>query len=327
MQLQYDGSITIATGKSRKETKWKNIELPWSAFLDKISQTKRTGETYEGYQKLTKAQQDEIKDVGGFVGGTLTEGHRRKGSVASRSILTLDADHDPEDLYAYVEMFYDMACAVYSTHKHSAETPRYRLVIPLDRKVSAEEYTALGRKIAGEIGIDMFDDTTYEPERLMYWPSTSIDGLFTFEYKDAPWLKVDELLGKYDDWRDISQWPVSSRAQEVFQTQADKQGNPLVKEGVIGAFCRAYTLEDAIETFLNGVYTPAKGHRYTFVGGSTDGGWWCMTTALLTLTTAQTRLRESCAMLLIWCAFINLVLWMKRPEAIPRPIGYPASKL
>jgi len=34
----------------------------------------------------------------------------------------------------------------------------------------------VGRKVAKEIGIDLFDDTTYEPERLMYWPSTSRNG-------------------------------------------------------------------------------------------------------------------------------------------------------
>ena len=40
---------------------------------------------------------------------------------------------------------------------------------------------AVGRKVASLIGIEMFDDTTYEPARLMYWPSISSDGEFIFK--------------------------------------------------------------------------------------------------------------------------------------------------
>ena len=40
--------------------------------------------------KLSKDQQDRIKDIGGFVGGRLREGKRRNGYVDARQILTLD---------------------------------------------------------------------------------------------------------------------------------------------------------------------------------------------------------------------------------------------
>ena len=66
-----------------------------------------------------------------------------------------------------------LLCCIYSTHSHSASNPRIRWVIPLSRPVTPEEYTAIGRRIAADMGIDMFDDTTYEPHRLMYWPSVS----------------------------------------------------------------------------------------------------------------------------------------------------------
>ena len=85
-------------------------------------------------------------------------------------------------------MLFDFGCVMYTTHKHSKDFPRLRLVIPLSRAVSAEEYGAVARKIAEDIGIDFFDDTTYEPSRLMYWPSTSQDGEFVFKYLDSPWL-------------------------------------------------------------------------------------------------------------------------------------------
>ena len=41
-------------------------------------------------------------------------------------------------------------------------------------------WAAVARKVAEDIGMELFDDTTYEPSRLMYWPSTSADGEFVF---------------------------------------------------------------------------------------------------------------------------------------------------
>lgn len=272
MYVEHDGTISIATGRSRKEKTWHNSDVQWSDFLDKLKETKRTKETYDAYKQMSKTDQDNMKDVGGFVGGTLKESKRRKGYVESRSVLTLDADHDEGELVEAMEVFYNFAYAIYSTHKHSKDNKRYRLVIPLARKVSPDEYAAIGRRLAEDINIEIFDDTTYEAERLMYWPSTSSDGDFEFYHNDGPWLDPDEWLAKYKDWRDVSEWPVSSRTQEVVKAQSDKQESPLIKDGVIGAFCRAYTIQDAIATFLNDIYKPAGGGRYTYTKGSTAGG-------------------------------------------------------
>ena len=74
IKLKNDGVINIAVGRNRKELKWKNKQMKWSEFLDRVSQTTRTAETYEEYKKLLKGEQDNVKDVGGFVGGTLKNG-------------------------------------------------------------------------------------------------------------------------------------------------------------------------------------------------------------------------------------------------------------
>lgn len=271
-QLKYDGTLTIATGRSRKETSWKNREMLWSELVSRLSRTTRTAETYAEYRKMTKAQQDNAKDVGGFVGGTLKGGRRRADAVVWRQLLTLDVDYVKGDLWASVEVFFDFSCLVYSTHSHSPERPRLRLVIPLSRPVTPDEYPALGRKIADSIGIDFFDDTTYEPHRLMYWPSTAQDGEFVFRFQDGPWLDPDQVLAQYPDWRDPSYWPESSRVQQRRQKLADRQGDPTEKPGLVGAFCRTYSVEEAIETFLGDVYEPCGEGRYTYTPGSTTGG-------------------------------------------------------
>ncbi|WP_195509889.1 virulence-associated E family protein [Clostridium tyrobutyricum] len=273
IKLKNDRVINIAVGRNRKELKWKNKQMKWSELLDRVSQTTRTAETYEEYKKLSKGEQDNVKDVGGFVGGTLKNGRRKSNSLLNRCLLTLDVDYGKEGLWDTIEMLFDFGCCIYTTHKHSKNKPRFRLIIPLSRSVNPEEYGAVSRMVAKDIGIDYFDDTTYEPSRLMYWPSTSQDGEFVFKYIDEKWLNPDEVLNKYEDWHDTSFWPESSRSIKKREKLADKQGNPREKGGIIGAFCRSYTVMDAVEKFLSDIYVPcADKNRYTYTKGSTSGG-------------------------------------------------------
>ncbi|MCB2312107.1 virulence-associated E family protein [Clostridium tagluense] len=271
--MKNDGLITIAIGRNRKELKWKNQIMKWSEFLSRVCKTTRTPETCEEYKKLPKIEQDNLKDVGGFVGGALREGKRKSDAVLSRCLITLDADYGQKGLWDIIEMLFDFGCAMYTTHKHSPDFPRLRLVIPLSRSVSSEEYGAVSRKIAEDIGIDYFDDTTYEPSRLMYWPSTSLDGEFVFKYQDSQWLNPDEILSRYENWQDTSFWPESSRNIKRREKLADKQGNPSEKGGVVGAFCRTYNILGVIEKFLSEVYvTCVMENRYTYTKGTTAGG-------------------------------------------------------
>jgi len=162
---------------------------------------------------------------------------------------------------------------MYSTHSHTPSAPRLRLVIPLKRPVSPDEYQAVSRRIAGDLGIDFFDDTTYEAHRLMYWPSTSKDGEFIFKYLDEEWADPDEILARYPDWKDPSYWPESSQTKAERKKLADKQGDPREKPGIVGAFCRTYTIAQVIEKFLSDVYAPGDDpSRYTYIPGSTAGG-------------------------------------------------------
>lgn len=273
VNIKYDGSLQMATGRSRKEKCWKNKSTTWSVFLHKLEEPIHTRETFAEYTGMPKEERDKIKDVGGFVGGTLKGGQRKSDAVESRHILTLDADFAPVGFVEDLTIFLDYAYAVYSTHSHSPKKPRLRLLIPLDRPVTPDEYEAIARKIADEIGIDYFDDTTYQPNRLMYFPSVSSDGEYLFTYEDLPWLIADDVLSRYPDWTDTSYWPESSRTKEVRIKLAKKQGDPTEKSGLIGAFCRTYSIAEAIETFLPDVYVECEmPERYTYTEGSTAAG-------------------------------------------------------
>lgn len=265
--------MKIAYGNSRMDKKWKNSDISWEDFCSRVKTTQRTTETVEEYRKMRKGGQDSIKDVGGFVGGHLKDGRRKKGNVLSRSMLTLDMDYGTSTIWEEISTFFPYQCCIYSTHKHTPEHPRLRLIIPLFRDVGEEEYAAVSRMVAKEIGIDLFDDTTYEPERLMYWPSTSRNGIFVYEEKDGSLLDPDEFLNKYDDWRDTSTWPVSSRQSEVLDRSLKEQADPLSKEGVIGTFCRTYSVSSAIDMFLKDIYEPSvMVGRYDYIPADSSAG-------------------------------------------------------
>ena len=265
--------MKIAYGNSRMEKRWKNNEISWDDFCRRVSTTQTTTETVEEYRKMTKPQQDAVKDVGGFVGGHLRGGRRKTGTVLCRSMLTLDMDHGTPDILDELSLFNSHELCVYSTHKHTPEAPRLRLIFPLKRDVSEEEYPALARKVAQEIGMDLFDDTTYQPHRLMYWPSTSRNGEYVYRVMDGDILDPDAYLGMYDDWRDVSTWPVSSRESEAVEKSAKQQADPLTKTGVVGAFCRTYPIREAIEKFLPDVYAPsAMEGRYDYIPADSSAG-------------------------------------------------------
>lgn len=267
-----DGELVLSLGTSRKDTNWKNVRMHWSDLLKRLSCPKRTAETAEEFAAMSRDERAEVKDVGGFVGGFVNGGNRKGANVGARQLLTLDADYGTMELWeAWQDMYAEAAC-VYSTHSHTPECPRLRFLIPLSREVSKEEYEAVARLVANWMGIESFDDTTYQPHRLMYWPSCPADGEYIFEYQDGPWLDPDDVLAQYADWRNVAEWPVSSRQKTQLRKRADTQGDPMSKPGIVGAFNRAYSVTQAINRFLPDVYTPAGDGRYTYTAGHTQGG-------------------------------------------------------
>jgi putative DNA primase/helicase len=274
--LKHTKDLNIATGESRQTKQWRNKILPLSDFVLKLATPVRTPETLTEYMSLPKSQQDEIKDVGGFVGGHLKGGRRGRENVQSRHIITLDADFcEPNFVAVCAERLSGVCYSIYSTHKHRPNTPRLRLVVYPDRALIGDEYQAVARRIARLIGINQFDDSTYDTNRLMYWPSCSSDGEFVHAHNDAPFLDVAGVLGEYGPdgaWTDATMWPRSDREHGRIKSGLKKQGNPLEKKGLVGAFCKVYNVHQAIESFLGAVYHREKEDRYTLIGGSTSGG-------------------------------------------------------
>jgi len=271
-KINHDGQFDIANGHSANSKRWKNTKIRWSEFLHKIATPTRTQETYKQFITASKADQSRIKDVGGFVGGYLSDGNRSKNSVAHRQLITLDIDFSHDSFWWDFTILFNCAACIHSTHKSCEKAPRHRLIIPLDRQVTPEEYQAISRRIAGDLNIDLFDASTFDTNRLMFWPSVSSDAEYYFEYQDGPWLSADYVLDLYSDWRNTAEWPRVDSQDEAIRIGITKQEDPEAKKGIVGAFCRTYTIQDAIENFLSEEYVSAGDNRYTYTKGSTAGG-------------------------------------------------------
>lgn len=270
-----DNNIIIATGHSRSSLKWKSEKMKWKDLAERLASPTVTNETVAEYAKMSKAAQGKQKDVGGFVGGYIpNNGRRVRGAVKERYLITLDADNPTEDFLFDLDLFLGgKEYVLYSTHSHTTEHPRYRIIVPVDRAMLPDEFQAVSRRMADDIGIEMFDSSTHQAERLMYWPSCPKDAEYVYQHGEGDLVSVDAYLATYHDWRDTSFWPISKKESAVRLSDAHKQGNPLEKKGLLGAFCRSYSISEAIAKFLPDVYTPTQVEgRYTYAAGSTVGG-------------------------------------------------------
>ena len=266
-------NLPIAYGNSCQAKLWSNKTITWDALCEKLKTTIRTTDTVEEYPKMKKADKEAAKDKGGFVGGKLRENRRKIETVACRSMLTLDVDHAE---IGFIEKFTEgcsYAAVLYTTHGHTPEAPRVRILLPLTADISADKYAALARLFADEWGIDQFDECSYKPNQLMYWPTTPSNGEYICRTVEGDWLDADTYLEKHPDWKDCSLLPTSSRESTVRESAKKPQEDPLTKPGTVGVFCRAYGICAAIEKFLSDVYTPSVVEgRFDYVPGEGCAG-------------------------------------------------------
>lgn len=262
----------ISIGTSKNCTVWKNQQTNWVNFCKRFETPMRTQETVEEYHKMIVVQQGAIKDVGGFVGGYLEKGKRKINSVKHRSLICLDLDNPIMGVTPNIKY----VGLLHSTHKHTPEQPRYRLIIPLMTNLSSEEYEYVSRYIAKEIKVfdEFADKTTYQTNRLMYWPSCPVDGEYIFKTYEGDPVDGKQILKDNPDWKSECFQEVPQKDLEyIGKLIKKKQADPTLKGGVIGAFCKAYSIEECIDTFLTEKYIPTDiPDRYTWSEGSTSAG-------------------------------------------------------
>ena len=270
--------ITLSVFTSRKQLTAERVTLSWGDFADELREPMEGSQTLDEFLKLNKEAQVDAKDAGGYVGGTFTGNRRKRENLEGRDILTFDLDNlnSTQDLIKVLNKLQDIdvMCCVHSTRKHTHDNPRIRVVMLLDRTVTGEEYEAIARIIAGDIGMDFLDPTTFQPARLMFFPSICSGSKYLFEELGSKPLDTAKTLKSVPNWKDYSNIPQHPNEVKKSQIRANKQQDPTTKDGLIGAFCRAYSIHDVIDELIPEAYLIAMGdpNRYTYRKGSTVGG-------------------------------------------------------
>ena len=249
--------LAISYGNSRQAKKWVNKTISFDALKERLKTTIRTTESAEEYAKMSKAQRDAAKDHGGFVGGTLKGGRRKIDTVELRSMIALDGDRIDKAFLDNYETNAPYTSVLYTTHSSTEDSPRVRIIFPMTCDVSSEEFVAVSRYVAQALDIDFFDECSYQPNQLMYWPSTPQNGVFVYKETDKGWLDPDVILSAHPEWTDPTRLPTSSRESKANTVTQQKVQDPLTKEGVVGLFNRVFfPVTKALEAFLSDVYEP-----------------------------------------------------------------------
>lgn len=206
IKLNYDPVVTVAVADRYESKTWENVQCKLSDLYARFNQCMVTPETQAEFFRLkggSKADKDKATKIkgaaGGFVGGQLDEtGRRQRENVINRTLYTADIDSG-------IPLFglgSGISFARYTTHSHSASFPRFRIIAPLSRPVTADEYERFSRLyawvIADMLGVDpaavFTDDTMHSPEHMMFWPTASKDGPFDFYHQDGAPIDVDAIL-------------------------------------------------------------------------------------------------------------------------------------
>lgn len=266
----------IALCESRETYSVTHKKVSWPTMAKRLQQFKRTEETYAEYLGLTKDAQLAAKDCGGYVAGSFKGFQRRKANQIARCMLALDLDEIPvnanqakKEISARLK---DVTYVCHSTHKHSFDKPRLRIVIPLSRDTNAIEHEALARLFAYILDsmMEWVDRCSFDFTRVMFWPSASADGEVMAWENDASAVAVNATLTHFNDYTDANEWP--RREDEEVHVAGNEREDPRTKRGILGAFCRAYDIYRVLDELIPDVYVEEHNGRYHYADGTTAGG-------------------------------------------------------
>ncbi|MDE2097014.1 MAG: hypothetical protein KGL39_07195 [Patescibacteria group bacterium] len=186
---------------------------------------------------------------GWFIPAEFDNERRHTDHFVARHAITFDFDHVTIDTWGDVLNAWDQtAFAIYTTFSHLPEAPRFRVVMPLSRPAGFDEFQAVARKVAADVGIELVARESFVPAQMMFAPTRRLGGVWHSHVNAGDWLDVDAVLAEYSDWTDVSSWPHRRDGDPVHASTGEKV-DPRDKPGIIGEFNRAFTISQAIEKF------------------------------------------------------------------------------
>lgn len=206
---------------------------------------------------------DDKKQAGNYVLGRFQSSRRTKATLQDRCAITLDADFPTGDFIQRVQdSLHGSVGLWHTTFSSEPGAERYRVIVPLDRRVEPWEYSRAAAALMNRIGSSDFDPGSVQGERYMFKPAAQRPDWFSHGSWDGPPISADELIGEFSDEDSSVPMPRASRTKR----------DPFELGGTVGVFNRVYRdLDDLIETYELPYHREAA-DRYRLVGASGASG-------------------------------------------------------
>lgn len=224
---------------------------------------------------LSKVPETEDKASNGWVCAVeFDPPYRDSENFVARHLLSLDYDHIKiGDFERLLSHYRGVAHLAFTTWTHRVQKPRLRVWLPLSRPCSYDEFQAISRRVAADApgGIELAARESHTPAQYYFRPTVApFEEFQHWENLEGPWIDVDAVLAAYEDWTDRTSWPHRAEGDGVHNEGAGT--DPRTKPGVIGAFCRAFSISDAIERFGLPYTRGSSDGRLTYTDGSRPDG-------------------------------------------------------
>lgn len=185
------------------------------------------------------------------------DGTRGNEYFVSANAMFYDFDKGNPSIEEIRALFPGYLMWIYTTHSHTTQKPRYRVVLPLSRPVNANEHCAIGRALNEVLTPELkecLDESCFERARPHYLPACTKDqvGNVKSRFLDGSPLDADKLvaLGK-----EIPSEKVIERGTKADKS-GDRPGDDYVRRSPI------------VDVMLENGWTHVSGNYYAKPGDS-----------------------------------------------------------
>ena len=196
----------------------------------------------------------------------------------NKCALSYDLDDvDTKELNSIKHFFRNcrLQATLYSTFSHNPAIGkfRYRLIVPLDRTVTIDEWQTIQRAYLAIWNLKKIDESCLRPSQWMYEPVIPIidgnPGNYDYEIFEGmpvpvndtlemiaenPWkfenFKLPSEIKKEEERIKLEKNRSNNKSTQMFDDlDIYETGDPRGKNNIVGAFCRVVSIPEAIEEF------------------------------------------------------------------------------
>ncbi len=278
--------ISIVSFHNRANAQGFDDPYTWQELCDRCRFPVRKPETMAKYLRAAPKERGLMKDHLGFIAARLKDDYRAAGNVLARTLVVMDMDHCPADIVERMMAVLNDAqdgkgiqSLIYSSHSHTPQAPRLRLIINPSREMTNEEYKTVCRNVAARLAADcgetdrdvpLFDHCSWGGCQMFYWPSCCQDGVYVCRKVDGAPLDVEEFLGSAQPETPEK----TGKDAAAVKSAKGSAGKAAAVSPVEHAFNAAYTIAGAIDKYLRDIYRPSSGDgsRFDYIPGEGTAG-------------------------------------------------------